>query len=122
MEATIMRRVLLYVLMLILFITAAACSNQEPENQEPTPGTNQEMIPAEHQEAAAIFQRQCISCHAADLSGRVGEQSNLQQVAARLSKEEMADVIKHGGQLMPAQENLSDEEIELLVEWLSTKK
>jgi cytochrome c551 len=120
-----MRRIYIYIFIIILFIIIAACGNQEqdtPDHQEEVPGANQEMIPAEHQEAAAIFQKQCISCHAADLSGRVGEQSNLQQVGARLSKAEMTDIIKHGGQLMPAQEKLTDEEIELLVEWLSTKK
>lgn len=114
-------------IMSVLLILITACGNQNSNltNETPPPPDSapSDAIQSEdYAEAAALYKNQCIQCHATDLSGRMGEQSNLQTVGARLSKEQIADIIKNGGQLMPAQTNLSDDEIELLAQWLSTKK
>src|SRR5690606_26721497 len=50
----------------------------------------------EDKEANTIFQANCISCHATDLSGNMGQKSNLQQVGSRLSQEEIANAITEG--------------------------
>ena len=123
-----MRRVALACFICFFIIIVTACGNQgdstAPQNNPPqnnAPENNKNLVEAD-QETMTIFEQNCITCHAADLSGRVGEQSNLQDVGARLSKEQIIDTIKNGGQIMPAQTQLSDEEIEKLANWLSTIK
>jgi cytochrome c551 len=76
-------------------------------------------------ETAAIFQSRCISCHGSELQGRVGEKTNLQQVGARLSTEDIVMRIRDGSENghMPAfGKQLSAEEIEGLAGWLSGKQ
>lgn len=106
----------------VLFILITACGNQNTDKADETPAHSEANYTEEHPEAVALYKQNCISCHATDLSGKVGDQSNLQTVGARLDKEQIADTIKNGGQIMPAQKHLSDDEIELLALWLSTKK
>jgi cytochrome c551 len=117
-----MHRMIKIFIISILLVLISACGNQNSNQTGESPAPSDANVVETHPEAAALFKKQCISCHAADLSGRVGEQSNLQKVGTRLSKEHIADTIKNGGQMMPAQDHLSDDEIELLAEWLSTKK
>lgn len=67
----------------------------------------------------------CITCHGADLKGRGGSRTNLQKVGARLTHEEIVDVITNGrpSKGMPAQAGrISEEEINELADWLSTLK
>lgn len=65
----------------------------------------------------------CISCHGVDLSGKAGAKTNLQKVGSKMTKEQIASQIKNGGGGMPVYSNkLSEEEIGLLSDWLSSKK
>ncbi|MBH5317835.1 cytochrome c [Paenibacillus sp. GSMTC-2017] len=70
------------------------------------------------EEAVALYKKQCISCHAVDLSGRVGPE--LLTAGVRLTDEELELVIREGGKGMPSyHKRLSDKEIDGLVQWLS---
>ncbi|SDO67802.1 Cytochrome C oxidase, cbb3-type, subunit III [Paenibacillus sp. yr247] len=65
----------------------------------------------------------CISCHGVDLAGKVGPKTNLQKVGSKMSKEQITNQIKNGGGGMPVYKTtLSEEEIGLLSDWLSSKK
>lgn len=95
-------------------VVIAACgSNQE--------NTAESFVTSEEDEQAyAIFQQNCVSCHASDLSGNMGAASNLQQVGSRLSQEEIANVITNGKGQMPAQSSrVTPEEIQALSVWLA---
>lgn len=121
------RRIISAFLICTCILLTAACSNQEStqneaQEQNPTASHDNENLTEADKEAIVIYEQSCIRCHAADLSGRVGEQSNLQHVGARLHKEQIIDTIKNGGQIMPPQKQLSDEEIETLANWLAAKK
>lgn len=71
--------------------------------------------------AEAVYKKQCIACHAADLHGGVGP--NLQDVGARMSADDIANKIAVGGGGMNAFKGvLTDDEIHALADWLSTKK
>lgn len=73
-------------------------------------------------DATAVYEANCMGCHATDLSGQ-GNFPALQTVGATMSKEEIAAKISAGGNGMPAfQGRLSDEEIDALSQWLSEKK
>jgi len=108
---------------------AAACggggaANNNGGNQAGgnTGGAN-DNPPAVVAERPDTYDNSCLQCHGTDLEGRTGPKSNIQQVGARLSREEIIQKIKEGGGGMPAFENsLSEEEINELADWLVTLK
>ena len=117
-------RTIIIGLLLCVILFLSACGNPSDQSTVEDPINPEKVtIPNVYEEAAmVIFTRQCIACHATDLSGRVGESSNIQDVGARLSKEQIESVIRNGKKIMPAQTNLTDAEVELMVNWLSLKK
>jgi cytochrome c551 len=95
-------------------------------NDATTGGTNAGGTDGEVQtaDAEAIYKQNCVSCHGTDLKGVMGGKTNLTQVGARLSRDEIAQTINNGRSSgMPAFQNrLSEEEVAALADWLSTKK
>ncbi|TYP79714.1 c-type cytochrome [Paenibacillus methanolicus] len=70
-----------------------------------------------------IYKANCVSCHAVDLKGNMGPNSNLQQVGSRRTLEEIHNQITNGGNgMMAFKGTLSEEEIHALSEWLYAKK
>jgi cytochrome c551 len=71
----------------------------------------------------AIFKKNCVSCHGDNLEGRVGPNSNIAKVGAKLSRDDIAAVIAGGRGGMPKfQGRLQDNEIGALADWLAAKK
>lgn len=104
------RSTLFLVIMLGLVITA--CSGKT-SNEANNPGSS---VPAEI-DAAALYKKSCLSCHAVDLSGRVGP--DLRDVGTKLNEEQLFNVIHDGLRGMPAyKKRLSTEEIDAMVQWL----
>lgn len=111
----------------LLAMTTAACGNNNNNNASTTPPSSEApaspagTTTASGEDAETIYKAQCIACHAADLSGGVGP--NLTDVGARLSADEISTRIHNGGGGMPAfKGTLTDDQINTLVNWLSTKK
>ncbi|MBD2870638.1 c-type cytochrome [Paenibacillus arenilitoris] len=72
-------------------------------------------------EAESLYAQNCVSCHAADLSGGMGP--DLQHVGAEMSVEEIHAQISNGGNGMPAYKGqLPEEQIAALSEWLAGHK
>lgn len=112
-----MKKIAAWVMVSILFsgILAACESGTEAVS---TPNSFND---PQWQEAAGIYKQQCISCHAADMSGRVGP--NLQQIGSKLDREKIAATIGNGRGGMPAfKKILNPDEINMLAEWLASKK
>ena len=69
-------------------------------------------------DAEAVYKKNCVSCHGADLSGY-----KLSTVGSRLSSEEISTQIKNGGGGMPGYgSRLDATEITALTDWLSAMK
>lgn len=65
-----------------------------------------------------IYKQSCASCHAVDLSGKVGP--SLQEIGSKLSEEEIYEAISSGRPGMPPfEKRLKTEEIQALAAWLA---
>lgn len=67
-----------------------------------------------------IYVNNCSSCHGGNLQGSLGP--SLQKIGSKLTKEEIADIIKNGKGDMPGQSQISDQAREKLAAWLAEKK
>jgi len=111
-----MKAILTISLMLLIVLVLPACG-QSTNSQVVDVGT----VAPEDANAVALYKKSCLSCHAADLSGRVGP--NLQKIGSKLSQEQLYTIIHDGAKGMPAfQKSLSSEEIDALSQWLSKNK
>lgn len=76
-------------------------------------------------DAVQLFQTNCESCHGDNLQGGIGP--NLQHVGSKLTFEQIVRQINSGGGPMPGygplnQAILSEQQVQTLAKWLSTKK
>lgn len=67
-----------------------------------------------------VYKKNCASCHGQDLDGGMGPE--LTAVGSKYSAEEIDAIIKDGMGDMPAQPGVSDDDREMLAEWLAEKK
>ncbi|MFC3771861.1 c-type cytochrome [Paenibacillus sp. GCM10012303] len=73
--------------------------------------------------AEALYKKKCLSCHGEKLEGRIGPPTNLTQVGAKLTRDQIADQIAKGGRGMPGfSGSLNETEIGTLADWLAEKK
>lgn len=117
------KRAVIALLAISSLIFTAACGDGGAAR--PNTGNNQDGSVNAVSEAPAAYRNSCIGCHAADLRGNVGPNSNLQKVGSRLSRDEIADIIANGkpNTRMPAfNKQLSEEEIQELADWLAEMK
>lgn len=104
----------LLLLILVLTFILAACGG----NSSGSSYLNK--APAD---TAKLYKANCISCHGTELQGRVGPSTNLQQVGARMTQEEIVTRIEEGkGSMKPFKDKLTDEQINKLAEWLASNK
>jgi cytochrome c551 len=120
------RRLIGAVVIAPMVLALAACggaSGGSATTKPPAATAAAESNPAFVKAQEMFTTNKCISCHGVDLTGKVGPKTNLQKVGSKLSKEQIANQIKNGGGGMPVYKTtLSDEEIGLLSDWLSSKK
>ncbi|WP_259391476.1 cytochrome c [Paenibacillus sp. 1011MAR3C5] len=103
---------------LALAVSLAACGGS-PTGGAPKGG----YLKDAPSDIAAVYKSRCLNCHGNDLQGRVGANTNLQQVGSRMSFEEIAAQIEQGEGLMPGfADTLSQKEIDGLAEWLASKQ
>ncbi|SFM03440.1 cytochrome c551 [Paenibacillus sp. 1_12] len=121
-------RLIITAIILLAFGVVSGCgSNTQNSGKEPFGGAknasqNDGLVGAPEQ-VQSLYKQSCLSCHGGGLEGRVGPKTNLQQVGARLSKEQIEKQITGGGNGMPAfGSKLKPEETQALAEWLSTKR
>jgi cytochrome c551 len=120
-----MKKAALLVCILTLLGIQTACGGNE-KTQTPAPaagtagGTGGTAATVDVQ---SLYKANCVGCHGDNLEGRMGGNTNLTQVGARRTKEEITNRITNGGNGMPAfKGRLKDADITALADWLGTKK
>ncbi|WP_281975968.1 cytochrome c551 [Halobacillus litoralis] len=93
-------------------------STEEGADEGSTDGGDGETVDA--QAAEEVYQNSCASCHGGELGGGFGP--SLQKVGADHSADEIVEIIQNGKGSMPAQEQVSEEDAQLVASWLETKK
>ncbi|MBB6673276.1 cytochrome c [Cohnella nanjingensis] len=74
-------------------------------------------------ETVALYRNNCISCHGGELQGKMGPESDLREVGARIDQDQIRRQIADGGSLMPGfGKRLKAEEIDALAAWLAARK
>ncbi|WP_239551228.1 c-type cytochrome [Paenibacillus elgii] len=95
-------------------VALSACSSQATDQ-------GKGMTVSADVKAEAIYKKQCLSCHAADLRGKVGP--GLQEIGSKMTEQQLFGIIQDGARGMPAfKKVLSADELQALSQWLSTKK
>jgi cytochrome c551 len=110
-------------LLTVLFGSAlmlAACGGGDSAEETDTTTTETETTETASVDAEKIVGQSCISCHGTNLEGQ-GNAPALTDVGARLSEEEILDVIENGRGGMPGG-LISGEEAQAVALWLSEKK
>ncbi len=107
---------------LSLLLSACGAKSGAPSNQ-PAPSDGKDHLADAPAEVQSLYKGNCLSCHGPDLSGRVGPNSNLQHVGARMAQDGISKQITNGGKgMMAFGSKLKPEEIKALSEWLAAKK
>lgn len=72
--------------------------------------------------ASRIYQNRCASCHRADLKGAPPEYPALENLAGRLTANQLSEVIRKGGGRMPGFASLGEPAVEALTAFLLRKE
>ncbi|WP_304518289.1 cytochrome c [Cohnella sp. REN36] len=111
-------RLILFTISIVTVLALAACGGHSSRQKQDGPTATTD---SDSSMTSTLYKQNCLSCHAADLSGKVGP--NLKTIGSRLSKEEIAEKITKGTGGMPSfQKRLSAEDIDAIASWLADKK
>jgi len=109
------------VLVAMLLSACGKNNNVTPSPSVTISPTGTEAVQAAN--AEALYTANCISCHGADLKGKMGGKTNLQHVGAELSTDQIiAQITNGGGGMPPFNSRLKADEIKALADWLAAKK
>lgn len=74
------------------------------------------------QKAVEIYKKDCLVCHGNQLQGTMAH-SQLDKVGSALTKEQIRNkILKGGGGMIAYKDRLSEDEVNVLTEWLAAKK
>lgn len=102
--------------MLFVAFGLVACNQGGTETQKPKEESNTDVTLSEQE----LYSNNCMSCHGGNLQGGVGPA--LDKIGAKLTKEELIDIMKNGKGSMPSMPQMSDQAQEKLADWLVNKK
>lgn len=73
------------------------------------------------EQAETLYQANCLPCHGVNLDGGVGPALN--EIGKKQSAKQMTAQILHGGRRMPGfQSRLTEDEVQILVQWLKAQQ
>lgn len=98
----IMKR--LWTVLVLLLLLLAGCSSSSNESGA--------------MDGEALYKKSCLACHGADLTGASGPA--VVNMKSKYSEEEVLNIINNGVRMMPGK-LLSEEEAQIVTEWLMEK-
>jgi mono/diheme cytochrome c family protein len=113
----------------LLVVLLAACSsdqNEDKASEEQGQIAYEDVVIDETR--IALLKRSCMSCHGVNLQGIPGDGPPLKAIGARMSEEEIMDILKNGkgNGSMPKGllegGNAKEGDLEMMVKWLSEQK
>lgn len=105
-------------LLLLVFTLFALTACGQSASTDKNSASTAEAGSANDAKGKLIYKQNCVGCHAADLSGRVGP--NLQTIGSSLTESEIYDAISSGREGMPPfDKRLKTEDIDALAAWLA---
>lgn len=93
---------------------------QTDENADEGSGDSGEDGTVDTAAAEKVYQSNCATCHGGDLGGGMGPA--LTNVGSDYSADDIVHIIKNGKGGMSAQKQVSDEDADLVANWLATKE
>ncbi|WP_438447758.1 c-type cytochrome [Gorillibacterium sp. sgz5001074] len=118
-----MRRTATLLLASTLALAAAGCGTTGSKAANAPVIDEQSSDPAV-QKAVTLYKNQCLVCHGPMLEKSMsGKNSVLKGIGSKMTKEQISDKIMKGGSgMIGYKDRLSQDEVNTLAEWLSTKK
>ncbi|NEW05679.1 cytochrome c [Paenibacillus sp. SYP-B3998] len=110
-----------FILITVIFVLSACGSTSNSTHRKEALPTDGPSSTGSASNAESIYKSNCLSCHGGNLQGKIGP--SLDKVGSKLTKEQIAAKIQNGGGGMPTYKSkLKEADLEILSEWLSTKK
>lgn len=100
-----------------LVLAACGGGSEEAKDSEPKT-TDEETTDVSSVDADAVIQQNCIGCHGGDLTGGMGGMAP--DITNSTDAASIEDVLKNGKGSMPAQGQLSDDEVKAVAEYLTS--
>lgn len=98
-----------FMISILVISLISACGTKSIDNLEPT------------KDAPTLYKNFCLSCHGSNLEGFRGP--NIQQIGARMTKEEIVIQIEKGADGMPGfKMSIRQPDIDKLASWLAEMK
>lgn len=103
-----------------IVLALAACGTSGSKSS--TPVTDENSADPNVKAAVELYKKECLVCHGPQLEGTMAK-SKIDKVGAALTPEQIKNKIMNGGGGMIAyKDRLSEEQIDLLTNWLAAKK
>lgn len=107
----------------VLLIALTGCGGKTTNNAGNTANQGAGAATPAPSNVETLVKQNCTACHGNNLDGMGVQSKNLQNVGARLSRDQILTTISAGRGGMPAfKGRLKDDEIAAISDWLATKK
>lgn len=116
------QRTAVWLLTAAIFLTVSGCGTTGSSQTAAVAVIDQDSTDTNILRAVELYRKDCLVCHGPQLEGKMAN-SKLEKVGSKLSSEEIkSKILKGGNGMIGYKGRLSEEDIDLLTDWLSTKK
>lgn len=95
-------------------------ANESTDNGDAGTDTEEDGGTVDTAAGEEVFKANCTSCHGGDLKGGVGP--DLTKVGADHSADDIKDIVQNGQGQMPAQKQVTGDDLDAVANWLAEKK
>lgn len=112
-----------YAMLTFLALMLALSGCGQDKSKESANSAGKAALESAPEQVQQLYAKNCLGCHGNMLQGKMGPETNLQNIGTRKTKDEITDKIMNGGKGMIAfKSSLKDTEIQALSGWLAGVK